>query len=307
MILTVCLNPTFQNTMLFDSFTLGEVNRCLTHFLDASGKGMNTARILSQLGEEASLLTHLGGVRKEEMLNLCKKDKVEILSADSGSEIRTCTTIIAKGQCTELVEEPFAVEPSTELKIRQLYSNALKRADAVIICGTRAPGYSENLYSDFTFEAKQQGKFVLLDVKGHDLLSSLPFRPDVIKPNLSEFMKTFFNETIGEQEATEECKAKVIAKMESLHTLYGCSIVLSRGKEDTWLFDGSFYTCPVISGHVINTIGCGDTLSAVLTSRLQKKQSLQQAIEEATRYATKNAENIRPGNINIEPIESISY
>jgi fructose-1-phosphate kinase PfkB-like protein len=297
MILTVCLNPTFQNTMLFESFTLGEVNRCVTHFLDASGKGMNTARILSQLGEEAALLTHLGGIRKEEMLSLCRKDKVEILYSDSKSDIRTCTTIIAEGRCTELVEEPHPVAPSTEMKIRDLYSKALDRADAVIICGTRAPGYSENLYSDFTFEAKQKGKFVLLDIKGHDLLSSLPYRPNVIKPNLSEFMKTFFDEEIGEQDDTEELKERVIAKMKGLYSLYGCSIVLSRGKEDTWLFDGSFYTCPVVPGNILNTIGCGDTVSAVLTAKLCKHQNLQQAIDQATRYATKNAENIHPGSI----------
>jgi fructose-1-phosphate kinase PfkB-like protein len=195
------------------------------------------------------------------------------------------------------VEEPYRVNPATETKIRELYSSALMRASAVIICGTRAPGYSEKLYSDFTFEAKQQGKFVLLDVKGHDLLSSLPYRPAVIKPNLSEFMKTFFDETIGEQDSTEYLKNKVREKMQELHSLYGCSIVLSRGKEDTWLFDGSFGTCAVVKGNIINTIGCGDTLSAVLTSRLLTGENLQQACTLASKYATKNAENVHPGSI----------
>ena len=64
MILTVCLNPTFQSTMLFDSFTVGEVNRCKKHYLHTAGKGMNTARIVSQLGKASALLTHLGGPRK---------------------------------------------------------------------------------------------------------------------------------------------------------------------------------------------------------------------------------------------------
>ncbi|HAP56468.1 MAG TPA: carbohydrate kinase, partial [Sphaerochaeta sp.] len=62
-VLTVCLNPTFQNTLRFASFKIGEVNRASEHYLDASGKGMNTARIVSQLGEQSMLLTHLGGPR----------------------------------------------------------------------------------------------------------------------------------------------------------------------------------------------------------------------------------------------------
>ena len=297
MILSVCLNPTFQSTMLFDSFSLGEVNRAALHYLDASGKGMNTARILTQLKEKAALLTHLGGERKEEMLALCKRDKVEILYADSYSEMRTCTTIISKGVCTELVQEPYPVDPLTEQTVRTLFTENLIHTQAVIICGTRAPGYSKNLYSDFVAEAKHAEKFVLLDLKGDDLLTSLPFHPDVIKPNLSEFMQTFFGETISENEDTTTLLGKVQSKMEELHHRFGCSIVLSRGKQDLWIFDGTFASIPIEQGPVVNTIGCGDTLSAVLTRELLHAQTLQQATITATKYATMNVKSIHPGSI----------
>jgi fructose-1-phosphate kinase PfkB-like protein len=297
MILTVCLNPTFQKTMLFDSFSLGEVNRSRTHFLDASGKGMNTARVLSQLGEQSALLTHLGGPRKQEMLDLCRKDHVEILYADSHSEIRTCTTVICDGICTELVEEPSPVAPSTEAEIRKLYAHALPRASAVIVCGTRAPNYSADLYAEFSFEARKAGKFLLLDLKGHDLLSSLPHRPNVIKPNLSEFMHTFFGEKIGEQEQSDAAKERVVEKMRELHRLYGCSVVLSRGKRESWLFDGEFSACPTVPAKTVNTIGCGDTLNAALTTELLRGTPLRTAMEVACRYASLNAENVHPGDI----------
>ncbi|MFA7128658.1 MAG: PfkB family carbohydrate kinase [Sphaerochaeta sp.] len=297
MILCVCLNPTFQSTMLFDSFSLGEVNRAEHHFLDASGKGMNTARILTQLNERTCLLTHLGGNRKDEMLSLCERDKVRVLYADSHSEMRTCTTIISGGVCTELVQEPYPVGPTTEQDIRTLFTEALKEAKAVIISGTRAPGYSKHLYSDFVKEAKQAGKFVLLDIKGEDLLTSLPHRPDVIKPNLSEFMQTFFGKTISEQADDEALLANVRTKMQELHQSYGISIVLSRGKQDLYLFDGTFSSIPVEHVPIVNTIGCGDTLSAVLTKELLHAQTLQQATITATKYATLNAKSIHPGSI----------
>ena len=296
MILTVCLNPTFQSTMLFDSFKEGEVNRCTKHYLDIAGKGMNTARILSQLGTEAAWLTHLGGPRKEEMLALCAKDAVEVIHTESNSEIRTCTTIICNGVCTELVQNPEAVSKECEKPIRGLFSGAIARAGALIICGTRAPGYSKNLYGDFVKEAKEAGKFVLLDIKGEDLLSCLPYRPDVIKPNFSEFVETFFGEKVPEQDQNTNLIERVYAKMASLQEQYGCKSVISRGKHDLLLFDKGPDTVAITPTEVVNSIGCGDTLSASLTLSLLQGHSLQHSASVATKHATMQAKTIHPGS-----------
>ncbi len=296
MILTVCLNPTFQNTMIFDSFKEGEVNRCSEHYLDIAGKGMNNARILSQLGSDAALLTHLGGPRKKEMLDLCAKDAVEVIQTDSASAIRTCTTIICNGVCTELVQNPEAVSEDCESSIRNLFTETMMRAEALIICGTRAPGYSKNLYRDFVKEAKEKGKFVLLDIKGDDLLSCLPYRPDVIKPNFSEFVETFFGEKVPEQEQNTSLLERVYAKMASLQDEYGCKSVISRGKHDLLLFDKGPATVAIVPTEVVNSIGCGDTLSASLTLGLLQGHSLQHAASVATNHATMQAKTIHPGS-----------
>ena len=296
MILTVCLNPTFQSTMLFDSFSEGEVNRCTEHYLDVAGKGMNAARILSQLGSEAAWLTHLGGPRKDEMLGLCAKDAVEVIHTDSGSDIRTCTTIISGGVCTELVQNPEAVNKECEPVIRTLFSEAITRSDALIICGTRAPGYSKNLYSDFVKEAKEKGKFVLLDIKGEDLLSCLPYRPDVIKPNFSEFVETFFGEKVPEQGENTSLIERVYEKMASLKEEYGCKSVISRGKHDLLLYDEKRETVAITPTEVVNSIGCGDTLGASLTMSLLQGHSLQHSASVATNHATMQAKTIHPGS-----------
>ncbi len=296
-VLTVCLNPTFQNTLIFNSFRIGEVNRAAEHYLDASGKGMNTARIVSQLGEQGTLLTHLGGPRVEEMLSLCKKDNVEILWADSHSEIRTCTTIRADGKATELVEEPYAVDSSTEEPIRALFSEAIGRTDALIICGTRAPGYSPDLYADFVKQAKERGLFVLLDLKGEDLKRCLPFKPDVIKPNLSEAAQTFLGLRVGEEEDTAALEVLIRPVMEDIYRTYQATTVLSRGKEDVWVQGPEFFRVPIEEVKAVNTIGSGDSMSAALTVALYKGTNLQQAVKYATKIATKNAKTVRPGTI----------
>jgi fructose-1-phosphate kinase PfkB-like protein len=295
--LVVCLNPTFQHTLVFSSFSLGEVNRAQQHYLDASGKGMNAARILTQLGHKAILLTHLGGERKGEMLMLCEKDGVEVRWADSHSDIRTCTTILCQGQATELVEEPHPVDASVEPVIRTLFTQALDEVDALIITGTRAPGYAPSLYADFVREAKEKNLFVLLDLKGDDLKACLPFRPDVIKPNLSEAVQTFLGLSVGEQEETEHLQATIRFKLEEIHRTYGTVTFLSRGKQEMWVQGPSFFTVPIERVEIANTIGCGDSLGAALTASLYTSTNLQHAAKYATKIATMNAKTIHPGSI----------
>ena len=95
MILTVCLNPTLQKTLCFPSVTQGEVNRTDNHRLDASGKGINVSRVLTQLGKTAVHLTQLGGELRPLFLSLCKKDKLlgslgTVEWVESKSPIRFC-------------------------------------------------------------------------------------------------------------------------------------------------------------------------------------------------------------------------
>ncbi len=296
-ILSVCLNPTFQVTMRFSSFAMGEVNRASEQYLDASGKGMNCARIASQLGEQSILLTHLGGPRLQEMIDLCNKDKVEVLWADSHSDMRTCTTILSDEYTTELVQEPVAVKPGTEEPLRELFHTSIGNCDALVILGTRAPGYSQELYADFVKEAKRQNKFVLLDIKGEDLKQCLVHKPDVVKINLSEAVQTFLDVKLGEQEDAEKLKATMHQMLEGLHKQYGTTFVLSHGSKDIWVQDETFFTIDVQPIKAVNTIGCGDALSAALTIELLKGAKLQQAIKAATKVATKNAKTIHPGSI----------
>ena len=295
--LVVCLNPTFQHTLLFNAFSIGEVNRASEHYLDASGKGMNSARILTQLGHKAILLTHLGGNRKHEMLELCAKDGVEVRWADSHSDIRTCTTILCQGNATELVEEPYPVDPGTDPLIRSLFTQALDEVDALIITGTRAPGYSTSLYADFVREAKERNLFVLLDLKGEDLKACLPYRPDVIKPNLSEAVHTFLSLSVGEQEETEHLQPAIRSTLEEIYLRYGTITVLSRGKQEMWVQGPTFFTVPIERVEAVNTIGCGDSLGAALTASLYTSTNLQQAAIYATNIATMNAKTIHPGSI----------
>lgn len=300
-ILVVCLNPTFQKTLVFNHFEENEVNRCSTYRMDASGKGMNVARIITQIGGEAMHLTHLGGSRMNEMISLIEKDGIDLYYVETKSAIRTCTTIInkEKNTTTELVEEPYAVDSSSDAYIRILYSNILSSCSSVVISGTRSPGYSPSLYSDFVKEAKEMGKTVILDIKGEDLKQSLQYYPDVIKPNLSEFISTYLPQRrVNESDSNEELKDEVILKMKELFETYHCSIVITRGKYPIWVYSKEGFnelaTKPIVP---VNTIGCGDALTSGIAYHLLKGDTLIEAVKTAITYSAKNATLLAPGSV----------
>ncbi|MCF6336038.1 MAG: hypothetical protein L3J12_09875, partial [Spirochaetales bacterium] len=93
--LVVCLNPTFQKTIILDKLNENEVNRSSKYQTDAAGKGVNTTRILNQLGMNAVHLTQSGD-RGEYLRKLIERDKLSLTTAPNTSYIRTCTTLVNK-------------------------------------------------------------------------------------------------------------------------------------------------------------------------------------------------------------------
>ena len=191
-ILAVCLNPTFQRTVSLEKLEKGEVNRAVEARLDASGKGVNVARVLNQLGSASVQITHLGPGR-EEFLKLCMADGLDVSWVDSPSPIRTCITLLdgTERSTTEIIEPTLPVDDGTVRELRGIYTRELKKADWVVLSGSKAPGYPEHLYAEFCAEAREARIPVLADYRGEELIASLPWRPTVIKTNLVEFASTF--------------------------------------------------------------------------------------------------------------------
>ncbi len=300
-VLVVSLNPTFQKTYMFDNFIISEVNRELFHREDASGKGINVSRILTQKKIENTIITHLGVADEIKMLDLCKKDNINIKYVlDDNSQVRTCSTILTKdGITSELVEESNSVNDNTDKKIRILFNEEIKNCEYLIITGTRSPNYKNDIYSTFVKTAKELNKFVVLDIAKDELKKCLKYRPNIIKPNLSEFMKTFYDEDVLENEDNKNCIEKVKRKVKELYDKYDIISVITRGTNPIWIYDqNGFYQLPVKkTSKCVNTIGCGDTMSASLVANLIEEKTIKDSIKNAVKDANLNAKSIVPGSL----------
>jgi fructose-1-phosphate kinase PfkB-like protein len=158
----------------------------------------------------------------------------------SGSaDARLCYTLLdlAKHTATEIVEEGRPVAPQTEAAIHKAYSELLHApwVKAVVISGSKAPGFSPSLFPSMVAEAKAAGKIVVCDYRGQDLLTSVDACPDVIKPNFTEFVATFLGKEVRESSKVEDVpppaaiEEEVRARMEALWRDKRVRCVLTRG------------------------------------------------------------------------------
>jgi len=318
--LTVCMNPTLQKTLVFDRIRSGEVNRSALHRFDVSGKGINVTRVLVQLGKKAAHLTHLGGELKPVFLALSKNDDLDLHFVESGSMIRFCYTIVTKQDvtkqngknylATELVEEAEPVGEETEERLMAAYAARLAEADTVIISGTKAQGYSDALVPAMARLARESKKRIILDVRGSDLRQSLPYSPDLVKPNLFEFVDTFRTElnersTVfdfsnkGELTGDEPgVKESVAALTAELAVKYKTAIVLTRGSRPVWYTDnGALLEVSVPPAETVNATGSGDAFTAGLAAALSQGLPLRAAIERGVECGRLNALSLKPGVI----------
>ncbi|MDB5050988.1 MAG: carbohydrate kinase, PfkB family [Fibrobacteres bacterium] len=166
-ILVVGLNPAWQKVLGFRDFRPGEVNRAQSVSALASGKGINTAKVLRRLGHEVSLLQILGGENGRKCLESCEAMGIRSLHAWVKADTRQCLTLLHPGaaprddasvpggaasgaapwEATEIIE-PFRVEEAgISRTLLDLLPESADSFDALAICGTVPAGVDGEIYA----------------------------------------------------------------------------------------------------------------------------------------------------------------
>jgi 1-phosphofructokinase family hexose kinase len=302
--LTVCLNPTLQKTLRFSSVVKGTVNRTADHRLDASGKGINVTRVLTQLGKKAVHLTSLGGSLRPLFLSLCEQDGLSVQWVESESQIRFCYTLLtdADGAVTELIEEPEPVRAGTEERLLEKFDELIAHTpdlNWIIVSGTKAAGFSGTVIPVMARNAKEKGLKVILDIKGKDLTESLKYEPYVVKPNLFEFVSTFAPDLIKDNDLTiidDTAKERIKSAVLDMAQKNRCRVILTNGSRKIIAAEAdNFFEVEFQPVKAVNSTGCGDAFTAGLTAALENGADFREAISEGCRCGALNAALVRPG------------
>lgn len=284
-VLTICLSPVIQKTLIFKNITIGSVNRTNEYYKSISGKGINVSRALRNKGVSIQHLTQLGGYSKKWFLQQAKKEGLKISWVNSYSEIRNCYTLLdSPKETTELVEETPKVHKKTNKKLISKMKSIVKKNDIIVISGSKAKGYSDNIIPGIVKIAKANKKCIVLDIVGEDLRRSLQYNPDYIKINKDEFYETF-NDSFSN--VSKELKKN------------GTTIIITDGINEILYrndLEVKKYT-PNINNSPVNTTGCGDTFCAGMVYSLINNGSIDDLIKTGAKWGYLNSMTIIPGDV----------
>lgn len=319
MILCVCMSPALQRTIVLPGIVVGEVNRANEVFVDASGKGMNVARVLSQLSMPALHLSQ-GGSNGSTFAELADEVGVQLDLIENENPIRTCVSLVSVrdqggvANVTEIVEPSSAVsgEVAVELLIR--VSARLQHAKALVVSGSLAQGFPIEVVASLTHAAKQAAVPVILDVRGEELLLALKEEPDLVKINLSEYLRTFLPNQISavEQSELQGDISGLEPLFESLRYLTEdspTSIVLTRGPRPVIVArDGNVKELAIPRMHaseIVNPIGSGDAFSAGMAligaiDGFGDDETFDRAVLFGAACGQANARTLRPGQLDMQ-------
>ena len=194
-ILCICLSSTLQRTISFKTVALEKVNRSEYYRYDASGKAVNSARVLTQLEKGCAVVAcPLGEKNHSLFTELAARDELELSFVTIPGSTRECWTLLDRtaGTTTELVVSEPVLESdddlksvaSAEIKLLKYINDTLPEVDAVLLAGSRPKIWSDDLYATLCGMTHDNGKIFLADYIGEDMKKTLVASdPDIIKIN----------------------------------------------------------------------------------------------------------------------------
>ena len=255
MIYTMTLNPSLDYTVTVDDFQLGKTNRTEKEFLFPGGKGINVSTVLTRLGIQSTALGFLGGFTGDEILRMTRErgilcDFIQVKEGASRINVKLQsiegTEINGKG--------PVIREAEREKIMRKL--EFLKGKDVLILAGSVPQGLSPSIYSEMLSLLQGKGVLTVVDAAGQLLLSSLPYRPFLVKPNQHELGELF---SIGLED-----REQVVPYAKKLQERGARNVLVSLAGKGAVLVaeDGTVCSQAPPAGELVNGVGAGDSMVA---------------------------------------------
>ncbi|HHF0481128.1 TPA: 1-phosphofructokinase [Vibrio antiquarius] len=257
-IVTITLNPALDLTGSVNELNVGSVSLVQQSNLHAAGKGVNVAKVLSDLGADVTVTGFLGKDNPELFHQLfndigVKNEFVEV----QGATRINVKLVEANGNVSDINFPGVQVTADEIARFEETLFRLAKTHDYFVLAGSLPGGVTAEQCAAWIKALHQQGKKVLFDSSKAALKSGIEAHPWLIKPNDEEL-----GDFVGEHlETPEQCQAAA----QTLSDKGIENIVVSMGADGVmWLNQGKWLRAQPPRMNVVSTVGAGDTLVAGL-------------------------------------------
>ncbi|MFB1067585.1 1-phosphofructokinase [Vibrio diabolicus] len=257
-VVTITLNPALDLTGSVNELNVGSVSLVQQSNLHAAGKGVNVAKVLSDLGADVTVTGFLGKDNPELFHQLfndigVKNEFVEV----QGATRINVKLVEASGNVSDINFPGVQVTADEIARFEETLFRLAETHDYFVLAGSLPGGVTAEQCAAWIKALHQQGKKVLFDSSKAALKSGIEAHPWLIKPNDEEL-----GDFVGEHlETPEQCQAAA----QTLSDKGIQNIVVSMGADGVmWLNQGEWLRAQPPRMNVVSTVGAGDTLVAGL-------------------------------------------
>ncbi|OTQ30846.1 1-phosphofructokinase [Gilliamella apicola] len=276
---TITLNPAYDLLGFCPKVELGDVNLVQTNALLPAGKGINVAKVLSDLDVKLTLGGFLGKENRDGFNLLFNSLNVE--DKFQTVEGRTRINVKLTEENSEVTDLNFSGFTITEQDWQSFVTDSLewlKDFDMIAISGSLPAGVSLDKFTKWMEQVKTICPKVVFDSSRDALVAGLKAKPWLIKPNDKE-LEMF----VGRKLSTlAEIKA---AAMELIDEGI-VNVVISLGSKGAlWVTKHEAWLAKPPKCQVVSTVGAGDSMVGGLMYGLMTNQSIKDTLVFASSVA----------------------
>ena len=277
MILTVTLNAAIDKRYVVEEVRTGEVNRVKECVYTPGGKGLNVSKPAAIYGAEVTATGFVGGHAGHYIEDALEPFGIKSAFYHMEAESRSCINIWdEKNQLqTEFLEPGFTVTEADFERFLEYFQGLAADADVVTISGSVPKGLDGTAYQRMVKLVREAGKPVILDTSGKLLEQGIKAAPTMIKPNLDEIRMLTGKDCTDPEEIIEAAKV--------LHGRGIRIVTVSLGGDGAVVVsDEGAYRARVPRIHAVNTVGCGDSMTAGFALGLSEGLSIKETLRKAS-------------------------
>ena len=276
---TITLNPAYDLLGFCPKVELGDVNLVQTNALLPAGKGINVAKVLSDLDVKLTLGGFLGKENRDGFNLLFNSLNVE--DKFHTVEGRTRINVKLTEENSEVTDLNFSGFTITEQDWQSFVTDSLewlKDFDMIAISGSLPAGVSLDNFTKWMEQVKTICPKVVFDSSRDALVAGLKAKPWLIKPNDKE-LEMF----VGRKLSTlAEIKA---AAMELIDEGIENVVISLGSKGALWVTKHEAWLAKPPKCQVVSTVGAGDSMVGGLMYGLMTNQSIKDTLVFASSVA----------------------
>ncbi|MCX8579438.1 1-phosphofructokinase [Gilliamella sp. B2717] len=276
---TITLNPAYDLLGFCPKVELGDVNLVQTNALLAAGKGINVAKVLSDLDIKLTVGGFLGQENRDGFNLLF--NSLNVVDKFQTVEGRTRINVKLTEENSEVTDLNFSGFTITEHDWQRFVTSSLewlKDIDMVAISGSLPAGVSLDKFTQWMEQVKQICPKVVFDSSRDALVAGLKAKPWLIKPNDKELEMWVGRKLTTLDEIKTAAMELVKGGVENVVISLGSKGALWVTQHEAWLAKPP--KCQVVS-----TVGAGDSMVAGIMYGLITNQSIKDTLVFASSVA----------------------